>query len=205
MPRIATILNMTLLFLGIYTALTFNPIAKFFKEGTNFSHVNDLPFHAAANQGIYEQHQALQFPEEPSDSFTVTCAQPLGLPEDFRRGYIMMFRRELPGMLYLFDFRGNTVWSHQLKDAGFKAVQFTQNRTFLCLLGTKEYETGYGNAILELSLQGDTLLYLEKGQNDFVQTLHHEIFLNPKNEIVTLCREQRSTTFGPWVVQQLIQ
>ena len=47
-------------------------------------------------------------------------------------------------------------------------------------------------AIPSLScLCGDTLLYLQKGQNDFKQTIHHEIFLNSKNQIVTLCNEER--------------
>ena len=74
---------------------------------------------------------------------------------------------------------------------GFKVVRFTKNHSLLCITGTKENESGYGNAILELSLQGDTLLYLKKGQNDFQQTIHHEILLNSKNQIVTLCREER--------------
>ena len=58
-------------------------------------------------------------------------------------------------------------------------------------MGTKEYETGYGNAILELSLTGDTLLYLKKGTADFQQTIHHEIIRNSKNEIVTICVEEK--------------
>jgi len=76
-----------------------------------------------------------------------------------------------------------------LMNAGFKVVRYTKNHTFLCITGTKETEIGYGNTILELSLRGDTLLQLTKGQADFQQSIHHEILLNAKNQIVTLCRE----------------
>jgi hypothetical protein len=55
----------------------------------------------------------------------------------------------------------------------------------------KKLDRGYGNALLELSLAGDTLLYLKKGQNDFTQTIHHDAILNDENEIVTLfCRRK---------------
>jgi hypothetical protein len=91
----------------------------------------------------------------------------------------------------LLNAKGDVVWHHQAKDAGFKVVHFTKERTLLCLMGTKEYETSYGSALLELSLTGDTLLYLKKGQNDFQQTVHHEIITNTKKELVTLCVEDR--------------
>jgi arylsulfate sulfotransferase len=128
---------------------------------------------------------------ELSDSFTLVCSRPANLPLEFRKGYVMMYHREIPGRLYLFDAGGRTVWQHQLTNAGFRAVQFTRRQTFLCLIGTKEYEAGYGNAIIELSMKGDTLLYLKKGQNDFTQVIHHEIYEDRQNHIVTLCREQR--------------
>ena len=135
--------------------------------------------------------KTLEYFKGTADSFRVVCNKPGALPEKFRGGYIMVHRREAPGAILLFDTDGDIVWHHQLKDAGFKVVHFTKNKTFLGLLGTKGFETGYGNAILELSLTGDTLLYLQKGQNDFKQTIHHEILLNSKDQIVTLCNEER--------------
>jgi len=135
--------------------------------------------------------RTIDYPRGIKDTFQVVCADTSALPAVFRNGYVMVHRRESPGLILLLNSQGNIVWYHQLKDAGFKVVHFTKNQNFLCLLGTKEYETSYGNAILELSLTGDTLLHLKKGQNDFKQTLHHEIILNPKNEIVTLCVEER--------------
>ena len=135
--------------------------------------------------------RTIEYSRENVDTFRVVRSSTTALPAVFEQGYILVYRREDPGTLFLFDTKGNIVWHHQLKDAGFKVVHFSKDQTFLALIGTKGYETGYGNAILELSLKGDTLLYLKKGQNDFTQTIHHEILLNPKNEIVTLCNEER--------------
>ena len=125
------------------------------------------------------------------DSFWVKCANVSLLPPAFQKGYVMVYQREVPGSITLLDVKGNIAWSYQSANVGFKVVRFTKDRSFLCITGTKENDAGYGNAILEISLQGDTLLYLKKGQNDFQQTIHHEIMLNSKNQVVTLCKEER--------------
>ena len=91
----------------------------------------------------------------------------------------------------LLNVKGEIVWSYHSPTTGFKVVRFTKNHSLICITGTKENDPGYGNAILELSLKGDTLLYLKKGQKDFQQTIHHEILLNSKNQVVTLSREER--------------
>ena len=125
------------------------------------------------------------------DIFSVTCADFSSLPPAFQRGYVMVYQREVPGSIAVVDVKGNVVWTYQSPNAGFKVVHFTKSHSFLCITGTKENDAGYGNAILELSLYGDTLLYLKKGQNDFRQMIHHEIMLNSKNQVITLCREER--------------
>ena len=125
------------------------------------------------------------------DSLSVTCADVSLLPPVFQKGYVMVYRREVPGSIVLLDVKGNIVWAYQSADAGFKVVRFTKDHNFLCITGTKENDSGYGNAILELSLNGDTLLYLKKGHRDFQEMIHHEIILNSKNQLVTLCKEER--------------
>ena len=135
--------------------------------------------------------KTIHYADGTADSFRIVCSNPTALPDNFRQGYIMVHRREAPGIIFLLDTEGNIAWYYQLKDAGFKVVHFTKNKTFLGLVGTKGFERGYGNVILELSLAGDTLLYLQKGQRDFTQTIHHEILLNSKDQIVTLCNEER--------------
>jgi arylsulfate sulfotransferase len=125
------------------------------------------------------------------DIFNVVCPDSAVLPASFRKGYVMVSRRDDPGVLFLLNASGNIVWYHQVSGTGFKVARFTDNNTFLSLLGGPAYETSYGDEILEVSLTGDTLVDLKKGQQDFKQTIHHEILLNPKNEFVTLCVEER--------------
>ena len=149
----------------------------------------------ASNQSVILSRdysfRTIDYGKEQVDTFRVIRPPSSLLPAGFEEGYIMVYRREYPGIIYLLNAKGDVVWYYQIKDAGFKVVNYTNNKTLLALVGTKGYETGYGNAILELSLKGDTLLYLEKGTNDFTQTIHHEIFLNSKNDFVTLCNEER--------------
>lgn len=125
------------------------------------------------------------------NSFTLSCRDITSLPLPFQKGYVLAYQREVPGIITLVDVNGNVVWSYRSENAGFKMVSFTRNHTLLCITGTKDNDIGYGNAIVELSLRGDTLLYLKKGQNDFKEFIHHEIFLNKKDQMVTLTREER--------------
>jgi outer membrane protein assembly factor BamB len=125
------------------------------------------------------------------DSFWVDCADISTLPPVFQKGYIMVYQRQEPGAIVLLSTKGEIMWSYQSSIVGFKVVRFTKKHSLLCITGTKENQAGYGNAILELSLKGDTLLHLTKGQKDFQQAIHHEILLNAKDQVVTLCREER--------------
>ena len=125
------------------------------------------------------------------NSFSLLCKDVTSLPLSFQKGYVLAYNREVPGIITVVDVNGNVVWSYRSENAGFKMVNFTRNHTFLCITGTKDNDIGYGNAIVELSLGGDTLLYLKKGQKDFKEPIHHEIFLNAKDQMVTLTREER--------------
>lgn len=164
---------------------------------TNLERGQQYVFNIIASKGnsTYKSRdyffRTIDYPDGIQDKFHVECADTAALPEVFKKGYVMVHQREVPGIIFLLNSRGNIVWYHQAKDVGFKVVHFTKKQTFLCLLGTKEFETSYGSSILELSLTGDTLLFLKKGQNDFQHTIHHEIILNSKNEIVTLSVEDK--------------
>ncbi len=125
------------------------------------------------------------------DSFWVDCADISSLPPVFQKGFIMVYQRQVPGTIMLLNTQGGIVWSYQSPVVGFKVVRFTKKPSLICITGSKEKEAGYGNGILELSLTGDTLLHLTKGQKDFQQAIHHEILFNAKDQLVTLCREER--------------
>ncbi len=161
------------------------------KPGQNY--VYNIVSESGRNSNVSPEYyfRTIDWAPGIQDTFKVICNEPSAIPSVFESGFIMIYRREDPGLLILLDSKGNIVWFHQLKNAGFKVVRFTKNQTFLCLLGTRDYQTGYGNAILELTLTGDTLLYLRKGENDFTQTIHHEIIQNPADQIVTICSEKK--------------
>lgn len=124
------------------------------------------------------------------DIFRVVCPDSSVLPATFAKGYVLLTQREDPGYVCMVNARGKIVWYHQVHNAGYKVARFTANNTVLGLLGGAGYETSYGDQILEVSLTGDTLLCLKKGQGDFKQTIHHEI-LEEKDHLVTLCVEER--------------
>ena len=125
------------------------------------------------------------------DSFWVDCPDVSTLPAEFRNGYILLNDRSIPGSIALFDTKGNLVWSAVAKDEGFKVVRYTQNKSLLCITGTKDYEVGYGNGILEFQLNGDTLCNLKMGGGALTKPLHHDILLNSRNEIVILVQEEK--------------
>ncbi|TDE12759.1 aryl-sulfate sulfotransferase [Dyadobacter psychrotolerans] len=131
------------------------------------------------------------YPMWIQDFFKVTAPDSNVIPKVFKEGYILISRRETPGIIFILDQKGEIRWYHQVNGTGFKTVHFTQNQTLLSILGTEEYPTSYGNEILEVSMTGDTLLHLKKGEKDFKETIHHEIILNDKNQIVTLSVQKK--------------
>lgn len=131
------------------------------------------------------------FPVWIHDLFKVTAPDQKVIPAVFKKGFMLIYQRELPGVVFLINAKGEIKWYHQVVGTGFKTSHFTQKQTILSILGNEEYPTSYGNEILEISLNGDTLLHLKKGQKDFQQTIHHEILLNKKDQLVTLCVEQK--------------
>jgi arylsulfate sulfotransferase len=133
----------------------------------------------------------LDYPLWIKDIFKIICPDSTVVPENFRRGYTLVFRRETPGVVFLLNYLGEIVWYHHVNGTGFKVAHFTKDKTIIGLLGPEDYQTSYGNEIIELSLAGDTLFHLKKGQNDFKQTIHHEVLLNDLNQVVTICSEER--------------
>jgi hypothetical protein len=131
------------------------------------------------------------FPIWIQDSFRIKTPEKVVLPDEFKTGYVLLSRRDLPGIIYLADTRGKLRWYHQVNGTGFKTSHFTKNKTIISILGTEEYPTSYGNEILELSLQGDTLFHLKKGEKGLDKTVHHEVILNNKSQIVTLTVDQK--------------
>lgn len=113
------------------------------------------------------------------------------LPKEFRNGFMLLNKRYAPGIVYIVDYKGRIRWYHMVAGVGFKVVHFTKDQTILSILGTNDEPTSYGSQILEINLNGDTLLNLKKGQKDFTNTIHHEILKNSRNQIVTIYEDKR--------------
>ena len=130
-------------------------------------------------------------PEWLQKRFKANCPKPVLLPENFKKGFMLLAKRETPGVAYIVDYKGNLRWYHVVEGTGFKVTHFTKDQTILSILGTNDEPTSYGSEILEINLQGDTLTHIKKGQGDFKQTIHHEILKKSANELVTITVDQK--------------
>src|SRR6185503_6134706 len=120
------------------------------------------------------------------DQFKYSCTRPELLPGVFKEGFMLMNKRETPGLLYIVDVRGRLRWYHMVDGTGVKVAHFTANRTIISILGKSDEPTSYGSEILEINLSGDTLLHLKKGQGDLKYTIHHEVIKNKAGNVVTI-------------------
>ena len=135
-----------------------------------------------------------QSPELPmwlQEQFKATAPLPQLLPQNFKEGFMLLNKREAPGIAYIVDYNGRLRWYHTVDGTGFKVIHFTQDKTIISILGKSDEPTSYGSEILEINLNGDTVLHLKKGQGDFTSTVHHEILKKNDNAIVTLFVDQR--------------
>jgi arylsulfate sulfotransferase len=132
-----------------------------------------------------------KLPEWLQKQFKANCPKPELLPENFKKGFLLLAKRETPGTAYIVDYKGNLRWYHTLEGTGYKVTHFTKEQTILSILGTNDEPTSYGSEILEINLQGDTLTHIKKGQGDLKQVLHHEIIKKSADEIVALTVEQK--------------
>lgn len=113
------------------------------------------------------------------------------LPAVFREGYMLINKRETPGVDYIVDYKGNIRWYHMVNNTGFKVTHFTKDQTVLSILGKNDEPTSYGSEILELNLNGDTVTYLPKGTGDLRYSIHHEILKNEQGQFLTLFIDSR--------------
>ncbi|WPO77280.1 aryl-sulfate sulfotransferase [Flavobacterium sp. KACC 22761] len=132
-----------------------------------------------------------KLPEWLQKQFKANCPKPELLPENFKKGFMLLAKRETPGTAYIVDYKGNLRWYHTVEGTGFKVAHFTKDQTILSILGTNDEPTSYGSEILEINLQGDTLTHIKKGQGDLKQTIHHEILKKSANELVTITVDQK--------------
>jgi arylsulfate sulfotransferase len=137
--------------------------------------------------------QSRKLPEWLQKQFKASYTNAALLPKEFKEGFMLMSKRETPGVAYIIDYKGNLRWYHMVAGTGFKVSRFTDDKSIISILGKNDEPTSYGSEILEINLEGDTLTHLKKGQGDFTAVIHHEIIKKSTNEIVTLYVDQRIT------------
>lgn len=168
--------TLSLLLLKPATAYQYEVVARSGKAENSISAVRTF-----VTKQIPMATQEMVMPSEMQDT----------LPGRFLNGYTLIARRDLPGQMYIVDAKGKIVWYHTIKDAGFKVAHFTKKATVLSIAAPLSYPTSYGNEILEISLAGDTVFHLKKGEKGFDKTIHHEIFYNDLGQMVTLTLEKK--------------
>jgi arylsulfate sulfotransferase len=125
------------------------------------------------------------------DQFKYSVVDEKLIPRQLKDGFLLMNKRETPGVDYIVDYAGRLRWYHMVDGTGFKVTHFTQDNTVLSILGKNDEPTSYGSEILEINLLGDTILHLKKGTGDFTHIIHHEILKKNSNAYVTLFIDDR--------------
>jgi len=158
---------------------------------TNYSYkLNTISDGIRTVSKIYS-FRSRKLPEWLQEQFKYTCAKTELLPAVFKQGFMLMNKRETPGIAYIVDYKGRLRWYHMIDGTGYKVIHFTKDTSIIGILGKNDEPTSYGSEILEVNLSGDTLLYLKKGQGDLKYSIHHEILKRNSNAIVTLYVDQR--------------
>jgi hypothetical protein len=94
--------------------------------------------------------------------FKSSYNDPKLLPKEFKEGFMLLSKRETPGVAYIIDYKGNLRWYHTVAGTGFKVSRFTKDKSIISILGKNDEPTSYGSEILEINLEGDTLTHLKK-------------------------------------------
>jgi arylsulfate sulfotransferase len=126
-----------------------------------------------------------------TNQFKYSSDSLLLVPEVFRQGFMLINKRETPGVDYIVDYKGRIRWYQTVDGTGFKVTHFTRDQTIVSILGRNDEPTSYGSEILETNLEGDTLVYLKKGTGDLQYPIHHEILKNDQGQFITLFVDRR--------------
>ena len=152
----------------------------------------DYAYHIVTEKnGIKTVSKTYTFKTNPlpmflQEQFKADSAKSAKIPSTFSDGLMLINKRYAPGIAYFVDKRGTIRWYHMVDGLGFKVIHFTKDHTILSILGSNNEPTSYGHEILEINMLGDTVLHLKQGQNDFKQTIHHEVIKNNKGQLVTI-------------------
>lgn len=125
-------------------------------------------------------------PDDLFNIFRASAAEEKNIPSSFRNGCVLVHKMLPPAIIALCDVKGKIRWYHRFNNTGVKVASFTPQGTIIALLGNPNYPMASGNEIMELSLTGDTLFHLKKGEKALQDTITHEILKDDEGNIITL-------------------
>ncbi|MCG8305792.1 MAG: aryl-sulfate sulfotransferase [Cytophagales bacterium] len=112
-----------------------------------------------------------------------------GLEQNFQ-GYILLQRRTVKGNVFIVGSAGKIVWYEKI-DGMVKVSNWTDDNTILVLYGDKNHKNSAGDHILEIDLEGNRLIHLTVGENDFNNTAHHEVLKDGNGNVLALIYDTR--------------
>lgn len=142
------------------------------------------------------QFTTASIPEWVKDFYNETDNQ---IKEDLP-GYYIFSSGSSPGCIYILDREGRIVW-YRTSPNSIKSFRMSSNNTLLTLEDENSTSFGDGNVILETTLAGDTLLYLKKGQKGFDKTIHHDLAINHKGNLVLITNELKGGLPGDGLIE----
>lgn len=148
-----------------------------------------------------EQTVTKQFTSSSIPSWVTDFYQPkLNTINDPLNDYYLFASMGNPGCSYIINSKGEIVW-YQTVDATVKSVQMTDRGSILAILDQNSTNFGDGNIVLETSLSGDTLFYLEHGKKGFDKIVHHDLAINPQKNITAITNTFKDGLPGDGLVQ----
>ncbi len=115
-------------------------------------------------------------------------------------GYYIFSSGTSPGCIYILDQKGSLVW-YRTSPNSIKSFRMSSNNTLLTIEDENKTSFGDGNVILETTLAGDTLLYLKKGQKGFDKTIHHDLAINSRGNLVLITNELKGGMPGDGLIE----
>lgn len=150
------------------------------KEKTSYRFVVNIPL-ADGSEYISEEHRftTAAIPNSVKQ-FYKPEENPINEPD---HSHFLFASRTGPACIYLLNSKGQMVWYRTTRNM-LKVVRLTKNNSLLCLEDENNTSFGDGNVILELGLGGDTLFYARQGVKGFDRSVHHDLFLNSRGNII---------------------
>lgn len=115
-------------------------------------------------------------------------------------GHLLLHRSGHPSVILILDNKGQVTW-YRTSANMIKVAKLTHRNTILTLESSSDQPFADADLILETNFNGDTLLHLKYGQNEFDQIPHHDLLLNNKNNVVFLTNFNKGEFIGDGILE----